>query len=135
MAGTTDSTNLKVTADPVSAIANASGDIFKSVFGFLQSGNEVDKAQAQVNNTKELLKIEKSKGENAITLEQIKVLEKKLDLQLSELNNQKELAKQKQTGSIFTILFVLVFLALMAFLVFKFVIPKPEKPQTYIVQE
>lgn len=136
---TTDSAStvseVKVTADPISAIATATADISKSVFGFLTAGKEVEKAQKLVDNTKQLLKIEQSKGETAVTLAQIALLQKKLDIQLSELNNQKELAKQKQTGSIFTILFVLVFLALMAFLVFKFAIPKPEKAQTIIVQE
>ena len=132
---TTAAKDIKVTADPISAIANGVGTVFSSVFGFLSSGSEVDKAQKQVDNTKELINLEKAKGETAITLAQIALLQKKLDIQLSELNNQKDLAKQKQTGSIFTILFVLVFLATMAFLVFKFAIPKPEKAQTIIVQE
>lgn len=127
--------DVKVTADPISAIANGVGTVFSSVFGFLSSGNEVDKAQAQVDNTKQLLKVEQSKGETAVSLAQIGLLQKKLDIQLSELNNAKELAKQKQTGSIFTLLFVLVFLAIITFIVFKFAIPKPEKAQTIILQE
>lgn len=129
------SQDVKVTADPISAIANSVGTVFSSVFGFLKSGNDVTIAQTKVENTKQLLLIEKSKNETAITLAQIDLLEKKLDLELSELNNQKELAKQKQTGSIFTILFVLVFLAIMTFLILKFAFPKPEKAQTVILQD
>lgn len=133
------SNDTNVTADPISAVAKATGDIFKSIFGFLSKGAEVDLAQKKVDNTKELLKIEQEKGETAEALAQIALLSKKLDLQITELNNAKELEKQKQTGSIATLLFVLIFLVFIVFLVLKFLKPAAQaaqmQPQTILLQE
>lgn len=132
----TEGTNTKISADPISAIANAVG----SVFDFLGKGKDVDLAQKAVDNTKELLKTEKTKGQNAVDLEQIKLLEKKLDLQVTELNNKKELAKQKQQGSIFTLLIVFLLLGFIFYLVQKSLYPKPlpimqNLPQTILIQQ
>ena len=109
--------------DPISAVANAVGTVFSSVFGFLSSGNQVDIEQKKLEKVELELELELKKSDNDVI---IQALKNKQTTALSVLAAAKseQGAKNLKTGVIGSIV------ALTLFFVYK-IISKPEVQPNY----